>query len=93
MEQIDLTTPETFPSVTNYKVDGFTIRRTAKVITIDLLGSNGEHKGFSYNGAQAVTLMNALNTSNNSVTSLEKRILQRLVADGHLAGAISGSPD
>ena len=42
----------------------------------------------------ATTLLRALNTVNLSTTSLQKRVIQRLVTDGKLpAGAVTGAPD
>ncbi len=37
--------------------------------------------------------MVALNTANLSIKSPQRRILERLVADGKLTGSIAGTPD
>jgi hypothetical protein len=57
------------------------------------LGQNGVQKTVSYNGAVATTLMNQLNVVNLATKSLHKRCMERLQADGHLSGTISGTPD
>ncbi len=55
-------------------------------------GGSG-HRLFTYEGSTAVTLILALNKANLSITSLQRRILERLVADGKLTGTVSGTPD
>jgi hypothetical protein len=92
-EQLDLTTPVSTPTLTYYKVRMLTLDRDASEILIKLRGTSGEIKIWRYEGAAAVSLMNTLNTVNLAVKSLEKRILEKLVADGVLTGTISGSPD
>jgi hypothetical protein len=57
------------------------------------LGQNGVEKTVSYNGEVATILMNQLNVVNLATKSLHKRCIERLVADGHLAGTISGTPE
>lgn len=49
-------------------------------------------KTFIYEGQAAVDMMVTLNTANLSVSSLNKRILNKLISDGHLSGSISGTP-
>jgi len=44
-------------------------------------------------GAAATTMMNDMNKDDHSVTSLHKTVLDKLVADGIIAGTISGTPD
>jgi hypothetical protein len=47
-----------------------------------------------YTGADAVTLIRALNKANLSTQSMDNRIMARLLADGKLpSGTVSGSPD
>ncbi len=48
---------------------------------------------FRYEGSIAMTLLLALNTANLTIKSLERRVLERLIADGLLAGAVTGLPD
>lgn len=93
-EKIDLTVPyqpnpasasELFVSKLVLDWDGQGIHITLK--------KNGVTKEESYNGEEALTLMIALNKANLSTKSLQKRILERLIADNRLAGTISGTPD
>lgn len=97
MEQVDLTTPEIVPPPnppTNYwRVDDVRLVWSAQLVKIGLVGQNGENKKFAYTGAEAATMMVALNKANLSVKSLQRRVLERLIADGKLAGSITGSPD
>lgn len=92
-ELITLSVPITTPSITDYRVVQLTLDWTNPAIVIGLRGGNGESQSFQYTGATATTLMQQLNVANLSVKSLHRRIIERLVADGKLAGAISGSPD
>ena len=51
MEQLDLTTPLTYPSTTNWKVVKLALDWYGQFIEIGLLGSNGERKAHSYSGS------------------------------------------
>ena len=93
MEQINLTTPEAKLSCTYYKIERLTLDWPAKLIYIQLLGTNGEAKAFTYSGDTAETLMIALNKANLSIKSLHRRIIERLTADGFIAGSITGTVD
>lgn len=93
MEQLTLTAAQTYPSTTFWKISALHLDWTAARIDIVLLGTNGEQKTFSYTGATATTFMIALNKLNLSVQSLHSRIMTRLVADGFLAGSVTGIPD
>lgn len=93
MEQIDLTSPEIKPSNTYYRVERLTLDWPAKAIYVQLKGTNGEAKSFSYSGDIAQILMIALNTANLSIKSLHRRIMERLVTDGLIDGTISGAVD
>lgn len=93
METLALTTPETKPSNTGYKVVRLLLDWESALIRIELKGVNGEIKTHDYAGATATTLMNQLNTMNLSTQSLQKRILNRLISDGVLTGTVTGSPD
>ena len=92
-EQLDLTTPETAPNVTNYRVDALVLDWAGARIDVRVSGTNGEKKSFTYTGTTATTLMIALNKANLTTKSLQRRILERLVTDGLYAGTVSGSPD
>jgi hypothetical protein len=90
-ELITLTTP--VPALATYTVVELHLNWPAESLSIGLRGSNGEMTFHSYSGAEATALMRALNKANLSTSSLQKRAIQQLVADGKLAGTISGSPD
>ena len=92
-EQLDLATPVTTPDLTAWQVSRLDLDWTGARIVITLRGPNREQKRHDYSGAAATTLMTALNKANLTTNSLHKRILNRLVADGVIAGTISGVPD
>lgn len=94
-EQVTLTTPEVIPAIstTFYRVVTLNLDWRGQRILIVLQGENGELKGFDYEGADAITMMTALNKANLSVQSLQRRVLNRLIMDGHITGAVAGSPD
>lgn len=93
MEKIDLSTPIQAPSITTYTVMRLEMDWPNGTVHIGLADQLGGTKSFSYTGASATTMIKALNTSNFSVKSLQKRILEQLVSDGKLDGVISGVPD
>ena len=90
-EIVTLTSPP--PQLTTYRVNELHFNWGAASVQIGLIGTNGEAKAHSYGSTTATAMMNFLNTANLSSTSLHKRVIQRLVNDGVLAGTISGSPD
>lgn len=93
-EQHTLTTPVTRASVTTYSVQAITFDWANVVIVVSVLASSGDVIRQEYRGPTATTLMVALNKVDLSVKSLQKRVLERLVADGVLgAGAVTGTPD
>ena len=97
MEQINLTSPESYPlpvsTVSNWKVVELLLQWNAAHICIVLSGPANERREVNYNGDVATSLMVALNKANLSVKSLHKRILEYLVADGKIAGTIIGTVD
>jgi len=92
-EKIRLDTPAAL-TVTDYSVGLTTLRRlpspSVRIIVVNNLGQDAE---FNYEGEAARQLLNKLNTMDFSVDSFEKRILERLIADGHLPGTVEGTPD
>lgn len=93
-EQVDLTEPEVKTN-TRYELSRVVLDYKEKNIEIVLEGANGEIKGKVYNAHTSPTgqmLLNQLNTANLSSTSLVKRIYNRLLADGVIAGTVSGTP-
>ena len=96
VEELILTTPETFPattSITSWKIDGLTLMRSEAKVIIHLVGSTGEKRTYNFSGALATTYINALNTRNASTISNEKWTLNQLVTRGYLAGTVRGTPD
>lgn len=92
MEQLDLSAPVQPPAQTTYTIDSLTLNWGAACIDIVLRDNLGATQSFHYNGATATNLMLALNTANLSIKSLYRRTLEKLVADGKLAGTVSGTP-
>ena len=92
-EQLDLTTPIQGSAITSYKVLQLTLGTTPPVIDWTVVDNTGKTMSGSYNGSIAATFLNQINTGNFTVTSLQKKIILRLQADGKLgAGTVSGSP-
>ena len=91
-EQLDLAAPITPPSTTTYKVIFLSMQWPQGEVSITLADENGKTTGYSYNGPEATSLMQMLNTANLSVKSLQRRILEKLVNDGKLTGTVSGPP-
>ena len=104
-ETFVLATPEVTPpaTTTGYQVVFLSLNWESPEIVIRLRGTNGELRAFVYGGRgplvsqedrdAARTMIVALNKANLSTASLHRRILQRLNADGLLAGTINGAPD
>ena len=94
-EQVDLTTPDQVQAGTStYSVAQLTLDWEHGRIVIRLVGDNGERKEVVFGDADnARAMMRALNKTDLSTVSLHRRIMERLIADGHLAGSISGAPD
>lgn len=92
-EQLDLTAAIVPPTRTSYHLASLLLDWDAAYILARVIGSDGLEIRCEYTGATATALMTTLNTANLSVTSLYKRVLQKLVTDGKLpAGTVSGSP-
>ena len=87
MERIDLAT-----MVSQYEVGFLHLNWSGRVIEIQLISPGGSTLRFVYVEAEAETLMVALNKANLSTKSLHRRIMEKLIADGKIAGTISGIP-
>jgi hypothetical protein len=95
MESLTLTTPEVVPAITttDYRVIVLLLDWESAQIAIHLRGTNGERKEIRYEGAEATNLMVSLNKANLTVKSLQRRILEKLGADGLINGSVTGVPD
>ena len=96
VEQLDLTTPETFSapsSITYWRIDELHLYRSDAKVIIGLVGTNGEKRTYTFTGSLATTYLNALNTRNATTTSNEKWTLNQLVTNGYLNGTVSGSQE
>lgn len=60
---------------------------------IDLKDNNNAARTVSYEGQIAKDYIKFINTGNFSVNSLNKRLLQKLSADGQLPGTVVGAPE
>lgn len=92
METCSLTTPIIPQTITTYDVADLRLSwLPVPYITVQLLGSDGKSSlTISYSGTVAANLLTILNTANLSTNSLHKRIINKLIADGHLAGTVTG---
>ncbi len=95
MEQLALTANETVPEIVNtsYRVVFISMDWENALIIVRLRGDNKERKEFTYGGVEATNLMISLNKANLSTLSLQKRILNKLIADGKISGTVTGTPD
>lgn len=107
MEQVNLAAPATTPQTTRWIVqetrltvgarfagDGtIEIDGNLSEIFVHLLGDQHQVKTHSWKGNAAHTDIVALNKANLSTKSLQKRIMEKLIADGVVEGTIAGTPD
>jgi len=92
-ESLNLTSP-IIKTITSYIVRRLDMDLDAAYISIRLKGTDGKSIELNYEGSIATTLIIALNKTNLSINSLQRRILERLVIDGKLPlGTVIGSPD
>jgi hypothetical protein len=104
-ERLTLATPVTRPTVTEYRVRALTLYLGEGVTTADdrididldsttntgTVDENTQTRRESYGGATANGLIIALNKANLSTRSLQQRIFDRLIADGRIAGTVTGT--
>jgi hypothetical protein len=92
-EQLDLATPVTKPAITNYRVSYMNLDLDNARIVVFLTANNGDTIQKTYDATttpSGAVLLHNLNTGNFSVNSLMKAVYNRLIADGVLAGTVSG---
>ncbi len=93
-EQLDLASPEQdAPGTVTWKPILLHLDWERATIKAGFRGDNGEYTSIGYEGAAATTLMISLNKADLSVKSLQRRVMEKAVADGKLSGTISGTPD
>jgi hypothetical protein len=105
-ETLTLTSAEITPQVTttDYRPVAILLDFEHALLIVRLRGTNGERREVRYGGSiadgatqadrdKAIALMTALNKANLSTKSLQRRVLEQLVADGFLAGAVTGAPE
>ena len=108
MEELVLTDPVVQPEeiTATYKVVALTMNYDLIVnppplgqpaepgfVSIQLKDNLGQPFIQTYTGKTATDYMKFINTANFSITSLHKRILQRLSNEGVLPGTVTGAPD
>lgn len=92
-ERLTLTSPLPQPAqVTGYTISKLclTVEPTPQVQAV-LRATDGVQHDEVYEGATATTMILALNKANLSTRSLNQRIFDRLIADGRIAGTVTGS--
>jgi len=102
-EIVTLTSPLTKPNTTNFRIQRVTFDIDQKSILIQWIGNDGLAQSATYptpapsdhpSQPTGATLLNQVNTGNNTSTSMVKKIYQRLQTDGYIpAGTISGTPE
>jgi hypothetical protein len=99
-ETVNLTTPITKPPTNAIQLTRLTIDVVAGSIYIEWKGDDGQAFSAAYptlapagsSQPTGTALITSLNTANLSTVSLVKRIYQRLMTDGYIAGTITGTP-
>lgn len=101
-EQLDLTSPYG-PQTSNWKIQAICLKRgyvpgtgfvpERSSIDVELVGENGQWFTHRWTGTAADALILALNKVDLSAVSLQRRVFNRLVADGVFPGTVSGTPD
>lgn len=95
-EILTLAAPVVKPSLTGYVLRTLTLNRSpgSESVSVSLVSpATGDTFVYTWTGATARALITGLNTANLSTKSLARRIHERLIADGALAGTITGTPD
>jgi hypothetical protein len=97
-ETVNLAAPITKPATTAIQLQSLNIDLIAGSVYVVWKGDNNEIFSASYPtpspNAQpsGMALITALNTANLSTVSLVKRIYNRLITDGYIAGTVAGTP-
>lgn len=102
-ERIDLIAPDQAQSGTmTYEIARVVIDWENSRVVVVLRGANGVRKQVVYGDfetdpgvapANGRGMLNEMSRSNHQIKSLQRKVLERLVADGYLLGIVSGTPD
>ena len=93
-EQLDLGAPaQSAPGTVTWKPILVHKNFEQATIKVGFRGDNGEYTSISWDGAVATALMIVLNKANLGAKSENKRLMEKAIVDGKLAGTISGVPD
>jgi hypothetical protein len=88
-----LTTPLTKPSVLTFVIVFLSLDWGNSRIVVRIQWSDNTGEEFTYEGAEAVSLMTGLNSANLTTKSLYKRVGERLRDDGKVPpGSVTGTP-
>lgn len=91
-ETIALAAPiQAKPGTSTLKVAALVINVEASFIEAHFRGTNGELEVARWDNARDLILQ--LNKANLSAKSLERRVMEKAITDGKLAGTITGTPD
>jgi hypothetical protein len=63
------------------------------LVSIKLKDDAGNYSTYEYTGKKAVQMIQQLNTANLTQKSMQRRIMEKLAADGFLPGTVQGTPD
>lgn len=63
------------------------------LVSIKLKNDAGGYLYHQYTGTAALNMIKTLNTANLTTKSMQKRILEKLAADGVIPGTVQGTPD
>ncbi len=63
------------------------------LVSIKLKDDAGNYSSYQYTGKSATQMIQQLNTANLTNKSMQRRILEKLAADGLLPGTVQGTPD
>jgi hypothetical protein len=93
-EQLDLTTAVPASGGTTFwRINQLRFLVDDDILLIHLIGQNNEKKQHTYTGTTAHDIMVAINKADLTTDSLQKRLLERLDADGVISGTVSGTPE
>ena len=94
-ERVDLTVSQT-KTTTNYQLRHLSLNIISKQIAVELVSDTGGVITKVYDSTTTptgATLLSQINASDNRTVSMVRKVYNRLVADGVLAGTVSGTAD